>query len=147
VTDAERLERNKNAIELNESYYDFITDHYQEGWGNKFHFYGCQPEKSWEAAKARHEHYLTMVTEIKSDMKMLDLGCNIGGPAREIAIFTECHVTGITINGMQVGRGTAYNEEASLTDRVQLVQSQSETTTRRHWTSPCICLRHWSYNI
>lgn len=35
-------------------------------------------------------------------MNVLDVGCGVGGPAREIAKFTGAHITGITINEYQV---------------------------------------------
>jgi len=122
VTEKERREREKNAGNLNEAYYDFITDHYQSGWGDKFHFCGYQPGESWDAAQARHEHYLAFMIGIKPGMRVLDLGCGIGGPAREIAIFTGAHVTGVTINELHVQRSNQYNKEANLRDQVHMVK-------------------------
>jgi sterol 24-C-methyltransferase len=120
VTDEERAQRNKLAAEINDSYYDFVTDHYEHGWGKKFHFAGYQPHESWAEAHARHEHYLAYMTDIKEGMEVLDLGCGVGGPAREIAIFTGANVTGITINQMQVERGNKYSKAAGLEGQVQL---------------------------
>jgi len=122
VTEDDRQNREKNADKLNESYYDFITDHYQSGWGDKFHFCGYQPGESWEAAQARHEHYLAFMTGIKPWMRVLDVGCGIGGPAREIAVFTGAQIVGVTINELHVQRGTQYNKEASLSDQIQIVK-------------------------
>ena len=34
-------------------------------------------------------------------MKVLDVGCGVGGPAREIATFSGCHVTGLNNNAYQ----------------------------------------------
>lgn len=31
-------------------------------------------------------------------MKVLDVGCGVGGPAQEIARFTECNITGLNNN-------------------------------------------------
>ncbi|KAG9248759.1 S-adenosyl-L-methionine-dependent methyltransferase [Calycina marina] len=122
VTDEDRMERNKNSASLNEAYYDFATDHYQSGWGDKFHFCGYQPGESWETAQSRHEHYLALMTEIRPGMKVLDVGCGVGGPAREIAIFTGAHVTGVSINDMHVERSNLYNKEANLEDQVEMVK-------------------------
>ncbi|SMR51685.1 unnamed protein product [Zymoseptoria tritici ST99CH_3D1] len=122
VTDAERATRNADAAELNDLYYDFITDHYQGGWGDKFHFCGYQPRESWETAQARHDHHLAMVTDIRAGMKVLDLGCGVGGPAREIAAFTGAHITGVSINGMHVERSNLYNAEDGLSDQCHMVQ-------------------------
>lgn len=45
-------------------------------------------------AIARHEHYLAAQTGIRPKMKVLDVGCGVGGPAREIARFTDAEVVG-----------------------------------------------------
>lgn len=39
---------------------------------------------------------------IKEGMKVLDAGCGVGGPARNIAAYTKAKITGITINEYQV---------------------------------------------
>lgn len=49
----------------------------------------------------------------KSD-HVLDVGCGVGGPAREIARFTGAHITGITINEYQVERATRYAAQDGL---------------------------------
>lgn len=55
-------------------------------------------------------------------MKVLDIGCGVGGPAREMAKFTGCHVTGVTINDLHVERSNAYNAEEGLSDQVHMVK-------------------------
>ncbi|CAN9220209.1 unnamed protein product [Alternaria alternata] len=122
LTDEKRAELNKNAAEINEAYFDFVTDAYQNGWGNKFHFSGYQPDESWATAAARHEHYLALIMEFKPSMKVLDLGCGVGGPAREMAIFAGVYVTGLTINDLHVERSNELNKQANLHDQVHMVK-------------------------
>jgi sterol 24-C-methyltransferase len=55
-------------------------------------------------------------------MTVLDVGCGVGGPAREIARFTGCHVVGITINARQVARAVELTAEAGLSDRCTFIQ-------------------------
>lgn len=55
-------------------------------------------------------------------MKVLDVGCGVGGPAREIVKFTGCHVTGLNINEYQVQRATHYAAKEGLTDKLKFVQ-------------------------
>ena len=45
---------------------------------------------------------------------MLDLGCGVGGPMRNIVKGTGGKVTGITINEYQVGRCETLNKAAKL---------------------------------
>lgn len=55
-------------------------------------------------------------------MKVLDVGCGVGGPAREIARFIGCEIVGITINARQVARAVELTAEAGLSDRVTFIQ-------------------------
>jgi SAM-dependent methyltransferase len=42
----------------------------------------------------------------KRTLKVLDVGCGVGGPLREIAAFTGASITGLNNNQHQVERGT-----------------------------------------
>jgi len=55
-------------------------------------------------------------------MKVLDVGCGVGGPAREIAKFTGCHVTGLNNNDYQIERATKYAQKEGLADQVAFVK-------------------------
>jgi sterol 24-C-methyltransferase len=122
ATQQERDKRSENAKEIANAYYDLVNDNFEEGWGRKFHFCRFQPGESIEAGLARHEHYMALMTEIKPGMKILDVGCGVGGPARSIASFTGCHVTGITINKVQVARAKLYSEQEGLADCVDFIE-------------------------
>ncbi len=56
-------------------------------------------------------------------MKVLDVGCGVGGPAREIVKFTGCHVTGLNINEYQVQRAKHYAKKENLSDKLDFVQA------------------------
>ena len=53
---------------------------------------------------------------------MLDVGCGIGGPMRNIARFTRACITGVTLNEYQVKRGNELNEAAGLKGKAESVQ-------------------------
>lgn len=40
--------------------------------------------------------------QVRPGSKVLDCGCGVGGPMRNIAVFGDCEVQGITINQYQV---------------------------------------------
>jgi cyclopropane fatty-acyl-phospholipid synthase-like methyltransferase len=48
--------------------------------------------------------YLASQLAVKKGDRVLDVGCGIGGPMRNIAKFTHARVTGITLNEYQVTR-------------------------------------------
>ncbi|KXH64055.1 hypothetical protein CSAL01_10058 [Colletotrichum salicis] len=99
------------------------TDFYEYGFGQSFHFARPAAGESFKQSIARHEHYLAHVIDIKKNMKVLDVGCGVGGPAREIAKFTGAYITGLNINEYQVERATRYAVKSKLDKQVQFVQA------------------------
>lgn len=88
------------------SFYDNSTDFYIEGWGQSFHF--CRYPRGREPkpqAMARHEHYMAHKLNLTARMTVLDAGCGIGGPAKEIATFADCKVVGLNLNAYQIEKG------------------------------------------
>lgn len=59
---------------------------------------------------------------LKPGMRVLDVGCGVGGPAREIATFADVHVVGVNINDFQIGRARKYTERAGLSSQVEFVK-------------------------
>jgi sterol 24-C-methyltransferase len=104
------------------SYYNLATDLYEYGWGQSFHFCRYSIGESFYQAIARHEHYLAMKVGIQAGMKVLDVGCGIGGPAREIAKFTDAHITGLNNNDYQIERATRYAEKEGLSNQLKYVK-------------------------
>ncbi|OAY80811.1 Cycloartenol-C-24-methyltransferase 1, partial [Ananas comosus] len=68
-------------------YYDLATSFYEYGWGESFHFAHRWKGESLRESIKRHEHFLALQLGLKRGMKVLDVGCGIGGPLREIARF------------------------------------------------------------
>lgn len=59
---------------------------------------------------------------IQEGMKVLDVGCGVGGPAREIAKFTGAHITGLNNNDYQIDRATAYAQKEGLAKQLDFVK-------------------------
>jgi len=55
-------------------------------------------------------------------MKVLDVGCGVGRPAREIASFTGCQVVGLNNNGYQLERATNFAQRERLDHLVSFVK-------------------------
>jgi sterol 24-C-methyltransferase len=55
-------------------------------------------------------------------MRVLDVGCGVGGPAREIARFSGANIVGISINDAQVAKARRYTAKAGLSSQVEFVQ-------------------------
>lgn len=59
---------------------------------------------------------------LRPGMRVLDVGCGVGGPAREIARFSDAKITGLNNNDFQIGRARRYTKAAGLEDQVQFVK-------------------------
>lgn len=55
-------------------------------------------------------------------MKVLDVGCGVGGPARQISSFADCRVLGLNNNAYQVERARKHTEDAGLQDKVSFIK-------------------------
>ena len=115
--------RNAEYSTLVNNYYELATSFYEWGWGQSFHFAYQLPRESFREAIARHEYYLAGQLQVNKGDKVLDCGCGIGGPMRNIARFTRANVTGVTLSSLQVARGNALNKEWGLADTAKLVQA------------------------
>lgn len=104
------------------SYYNLVTDLYEYGWGSSFHFCRFAYGEPFRQAIARHEHYLAHVMGIKENMNVLDVGCGVGGPAREIVKFTGANVVGLNNNDYQIERATRYAAKEGLSDKLTFVK-------------------------
>ena len=116
-------ERNMDYTTLVNSYYELATSFYEWGWGTSFHFAYQLPGESFASAIARHEYFLAGKLGVKAGDKILDCGCGVGGPMRNIARFTRADVTGVTLNEYQVMRGNKLNKEAGLENTARSVQA------------------------
>jgi len=100
-------------------FYALVTDFYEYGWGQSFHFAPRYQGESLAASIARLEHSVAHRLGLTADMRVLDAGCGVGGPMRSIARFTGCRVDGVTITPYQIERANTHNREAGLADRCQ----------------------------
>ena len=84
-------------------------------------------------ALARHEHYLAHMMGLRSGMKVLDVGCGVGAPAREIARFTDVHITGLNNSDYQIDRAKRYTTNAACADRIVFVKGDFMVRCPGNW--------------
>jgi len=114
--------RNSSYSNLVNAYYELATLFYEWGWGQSFHFAYKRKGETFNQSIKRHEYYLAGKLGVNAGSKILDVGCGIGGPYRNIAPFLQSHVTGITLNEYQVNRGNELNRIYNLSDMCRSVQ-------------------------
>ncbi|MGB5811386.1 MAG: methyltransferase domain-containing protein [Polyangiales bacterium] len=98
-------------------YYDLVTDFYEQAWAKSFHFAPRFEDESFEASLARAEHFFALKLQLEEGMKVLDVGCGVGGPMRSIARFSGASVDGVNNNEYQLTKLRQYCEESGLADR------------------------------
>ena len=106
--------RRRDQLALVDHFYDMVTDLYQLGWGASFHFAPRRRNESFEASIVRHERFLMEQLELDSSATVLDVGCGVGGPMREIATASGAAIVGLNHNAHQIAKGECLIREAGL---------------------------------
>lgn len=108
--------------EMVAKFYNLVTDFYEYGWGECFHFAAAKKGESHSSGIRRHDERIADAIEMNASKHCLDVGCGVGGPMRNIARYTKGRVTGVTINPYQVERGTYHTQNSDVKDLCQSVQ-------------------------
>eukprot|EP01133_Synstelium_polycarpum_P018877 gene18877-22579_t len=115
--------RKNNYTTMVNQFYDLATDFYEFGWGQSFHFATRHKLESFEASIARHEMYLAHQLGLFPGMRVLDVGCGVGGPMRTIARFSGAHVVGLNNNDYQIQRAKRINEQTGLSHLCSFIKA------------------------
>uniref|UniRef100_A0A7N2N0A6 sterol 24-C-methyltransferase n=1 Tax=Quercus lobata TaxID=97700 RepID=A0A7N2N0A6_QUELO len=119
----EEEERKAHYSDMVNKFYDLVTSFYEFGWGESFHFAPRWKGESLRESIKRHEHFLALQLGLKPGQKVLDVGCGIGGPQREISKFSSTSVTGLNINEYQISRGKELNRIAGVEKTCNFVKA------------------------
>lgn len=123
ITSFESIEERKERYaSMVDHFYNIVTDFYEYGWGQSFHFAPRWKNETFDESIKRAEYHLASRLGLRPGMKCLDLGCGVGGPMRNIARFSGASITGITINQYQVNIGNKYNANMGLSHLCQSTQ-------------------------
>ncbi len=106
--------RNQHAVQLARDYYNLVTDFYERGWGQSFHFAPRVKGESYRESILAYNHKVAHMLRLEPGMLVADVGAGIGGPMRDIARFSGATIKGINTNAYQIEKGERYNQEAGL---------------------------------
>ncbi|KAI8072630.1 S-adenosyl-L-methionine-dependent methyltransferase [Gongronella butleri] len=121
--DAAVDDRRQQAQTMTNAFYDLVTDFYEYGWGQSFHFAKLYKGDTFEENIKRHEAFLALKLGLRRDQRVLDVGCGVGGPLREVIKASGgAHVTGINNNAYQIERCIGYAEKYGLSDRCGFIK-------------------------
>ncbi|MBI2742405.1 MAG: methyltransferase domain-containing protein [Chlamydiales bacterium] len=99
---------------ITEKYYDLVTDFYEFGWGKSFHFAPQTRTEKTKDAMLRHELKVADTLKLKPGMRVLDVGCGVGGPMKNIAEKSGATIVGVNICGYQIKKAEQYMKESGL---------------------------------
>lgn len=116
-------DRKHAAANIANEYYDLVTDFYEFGWGQAFHFGIRYNGETFFESLTRHDHYLALRGGFKEGMKLIDVGCGVGGPLRNMVRLTGAHVTGINNNQYQITRAKRYDAKLGLSDFTDYIKT------------------------
>jgi hypothetical protein len=115
-------QRQKNYMQMVNHFYDVVTDFYEYGWGHSFHFACRFSGEGFQESLRRSEYLLALKLGLKPGMRVLDIGCGIGGPMRSIVRFSGATVVGVNNNDYQIKRGRRINQSMGLSHLCDFVQ-------------------------
>ncbi|MFW6197353.1 MAG: sterol methyltransferase [Myxococcota bacterium] len=115
--------RKSGYEDMVKGYYDLVTDFFEHGWGDSFHFAPRHRGESFNESIRRHQHFLAARLGLKPGMRVLDVGCGVGGPMRSIARFSGASVVGVNNSKHQLQKAEKYNHQAGLADRCELLEA------------------------
>lgn len=115
--------RKAQATDMVNEYYDLVTDLYEYGWGQNFHFAPRYLGETFYESLARHEFFLALKGGFKQTDTILDLGCGVGGPARNIVRFVGCNVLGINNNEYQISRARRHDIHFGMNTKIDYVKT------------------------
>ncbi len=115
--------RRQHYARMVNNFYDLVTDFYEFGWGPSFHFAPRRRGESLAASLARHEFFLALRLGLGPGMRVLDVGCGVGGPMRAIARFSGATIVGLNNNAYQVRRAAELTRAAGLDHLCSLVKA------------------------
>ncbi|KAH6840811.1 S-adenosyl-L-methionine-dependent methyltransferase [Chaetomium sp. MPI-CAGE-AT-0009] len=108
----------KDRIKL---HYDLASDYYLNLWGEHIH-HGYWPTAASKASDSKETAQLNLIRLLATTvtttppLRVLDVGCGVGGTARYLARALGAAVTGLTISGKQVQMATRLSRAADGAD-------------------------------
>ena len=99
-------------------YYDLCSEFMVFGWSESLHFAPLSPRESLEESQIRHQRQIIESLELEPGMRVIDVGCGIGGPMRRVVREAGVRVLGVNINEHQLERARSLHAEAGIGDQV-----------------------------
>ena len=114
--------RSYDHTETVNDYYDLCSELMQFGWNESLHFAPLTPEETLEEAIVRHQRLMIQRLRLQEGMRIVDIGCGVGGPMRRVARESGANVVCLNNNKQQLDEARRRNLEAGLDHRAEYIQ-------------------------
>ena len=114
---ANRAQADGGAYDHSETvndYYDLCTGFMRFGWNESLHFAPLRPDETLEESIVRHQRLMIEKLELREDMRIIDVGCGLGGPMRRVARESGATVLCVNNNEQQLSEARQRNIEEGL---------------------------------
>lgn len=115
---AERSNRIAHYQPMVTTFWNEVTDKFMEVMGPSFHFAWYRDGMDPHQATEHIERSVIEDAGIRPGMRVLDVGCGVGGPTLTIAQHSGAHVVGVNINARQIEIARQRAAEAGLAGSV-----------------------------
>lgn len=95
-------------------YYDLSTEFMQFGWNESLHFAPLRPDESLETSIVRHQRLMIEKLELRDNMRVIDVGCGLGGPMRRVARESGARVLCVNNNEQQLNKARQLNTDSGF---------------------------------
>ncbi|MDE0391425.1 MAG: methyltransferase domain-containing protein [Rhodospirillales bacterium] len=103
-------------------YYDLCSELMQFGWNESLHFAPLTPEKTLEEAIVNHQRLMIERLGLREGMRIVDIGCGVGGPMRRVARESGATVVCLNNNKQQLEEARRRNLKAGLNHKAEYIE-------------------------
>ena len=112
--DTDGSARDYDHTETVNDYYDLCSEIMQFGWDESLHFAPLKPGETLEDSIIRHQRLMIEALQLCGGMRIIDVGCGVGGPMRRVARESGATVFCLNNNAQQLEKAKRRNVEAGL---------------------------------
>ena len=121
----DRMTRRNDKEKIGQ-FYDFVSAHFQELWGEHIHHgYWISGKETKEEAQIQLIEHLVQAANIRPGSKILDVGCGTGGSSIYLAKRHKMEATGITISSVQVELAKRAAAESGANAKFLLMDAEA----------------------